>query len=83
MTSDPKSEQAAAHLYRLAEATALLRMYEESEGREPKNMKQLVAWLDRHPEIPRPIQPTAADLAVNPELYVLASRSNPYFSGPS
>jgi hypothetical protein len=67
MTNDPESDKAAAHLYRLAEATALLRMYKEIEGREAKSKKQLFAWLDRHPEIPRPIRPTAADCAVIPK----------------
>jgi hypothetical protein len=83
--NDPESTKAAAELYRLAQATALLRLYRESEGHEAPSTNALSTWLQRHPEISKPIRPTEADhqtvSLARPELAQLANRSNPYLSG--
>jgi hypothetical protein len=55
------SSQSGAHLYQLAQATALLRLYREHEGHEAPSPEAAAAWVERHPEIPRPIEPSAAD----------------------
>jgi hypothetical protein len=82
--TDPKSDQAAAEMYRLAQAKALLRRYREETGQEPESLEALAAWAAEHPT--KPWQPpTAADHETvareHPELALLANRSNRYLSG--
>jgi hypothetical protein len=43
---DKDSETAAAELYRLAQATALIRLYRESEGRDAGSPEALRAWAN-------------------------------------
>ena len=82
---DVESEQAAAKLQRLAEATALLRLYRESEGHDARSLDAVTAWAQRHPEIGNPVTPSEEDHIAaareHPELAALARRSNPYLSG--
>lgn len=76
------SERVAADLLRLAQATALLRLYRESEGDAAPSEEAIAEWRQRHPE---PIEPTEADYQVvaraHPDLVALAGRSNPFLSG--
>lgn len=73
MKKDQKSEQAAAELYRLAQAAALLRRYRESEGHDAPSCEALAEWVQAQ------IEPSPADYeAVNrahPDLVLLAGRS--------
>lgn len=59
---DRESEEAAAQLYRLAQATALLRRYQTHEGHPAESPKALGEWLRRHPEF-RGIPPSPVDYA--------------------
>ena len=58
---DKESDQVAAELYRLAQATALLRLYSKSEGREAANPEILTEWLKNHPE--KSVERARPDLA--------------------
>ncbi len=73
MANKKKKEQAAAELYRLAEATALLRMYREAYGHEPVSVQTVHEWAKRQPG---PIEPTDADIneasRTHPELVAQA-----------
>jgi hypothetical protein len=64
-------EAAAAQVFRLAQAHALLRLYRESVGRDAESTDDLLRWVAaRPPEQKRPIEPTEAD-------YEAARRENP------
>jgi hypothetical protein len=79
----------AAELYRLAQAGALLRLYEEHEGHPCASAQAMAAWVDTARKTGRlpagSIKPSAADLEQarrsHPELALLADRSNPHLSG--
>ena len=78
-----KSDEAAAKLYRLAQATAPLRLYREMEGREAESMETLAVRARQH--YPKKVKPTEADyqavIQEDPDLAVVAGRSNPFLSG--
>jgi plasmid replication initiation protein len=82
MRKDIESERAAAELYRLAQATALLRLYRDHEGREAQTCEEVSEWAQQHPEVSR--EQTDADFdAVSrryPHLVAIANRSNPHLS---
>ena len=77
---DKERDQAAANLYRVAQATALLRLYSKSEGREAANPEILTEWLKNHPEVRRPIKPSRVDHKsverARPDLASIAWRRN-------
>jgi hypothetical protein len=86
---DPESKKAAAELHRLAQAAALLRLYEEHEGEPVESPAVLAAWVPRARSrglIARgQIKPSSEDYAAiersHPDLARVAGRSNPYLSG--
>jgi hypothetical protein len=70
------SDEAAAELYRLAHATALLRMYREANGHEPDSVQAASKWAKRH----GPIEPTDVDYAevarTHPEWFARAQQGD-------
>jgi hypothetical protein len=80
---DRASDEAAAQLNRLVEATALLRLYRASEGQEPRSAEAVSEWRRR--QHPGPIRAMAADYAEvarsHPDLAALARRSSRFLSG--
>ncbi len=83
--SDKKGLEAAAHLYRLAQAHALLRLYRESEGHDAPSCEALADWRRRTAPSGEKIQPADEDVAAidreHPDLVALARRSNPHLFG--
>ena len=81
---DPESTQAAAKLYRLAQAAALQRRFHTAEGRSPTTAQELAEWHTRHPEL-HGVPPAPPDYAEverdHPDLVALARRSDPHLSG--
>src|SRR5689334_13566813 len=84
-----ESDNAAAHLYRLAQAAAMLRMYHNAEGHEPASIEDLADWLKQQHLTgripPGPIKPLPEDhdevSRENPELVKLSNLWNPYLTG--
>jgi hypothetical protein len=71
------SDEAAAELYRLAQATAFLRMYREAHGHEPDSIQSMTVWAKRH----GPIEPTDADHAEIARTQALSSCSRRLMTG--
>jgi hypothetical protein len=64
MGKDIESERAAAQLYGIAQATALLRVHREHEGRDAKTGEEVSERVQQHPHIPT--EPTEVEYdAVN------------------
>ena len=82
--TDSESTKAAAHLHRLAQATALERMFEQDQGRKAHSVEELSEWWVSTGRS-GPIIPTAEDAekvnSEHPDLVLLANRSNPFLSG--
>ena len=80
---DKKSEKAAADLYRLASAGAILRLYCEAHGHEAESVEAVYEWALQRGL--KNVKPTDADyegaIRENPELALIAGRSNPFLSG--
>ena len=76
MANNKTSDEAAAELYRLAQATAFLRMYREAHGHEPDSIQSMTVWAKRH----GPIEPTDADHAeiarTHPDLFARARKGD-------
>ena len=73
--AEMKSEEAAAELYRMAQATALLRLYHEKHGPAHASSKAVTNWARSQP-FRVPITPTDADIRAvereHPDLVALA-----------
>lgn len=82
--TDKKTLEAAAQLYRLAEAAARFRLYREREGHEATSPLALAVWMQRRQW--KPIEPTPADHEAvrreHPELVLLANGSSPHPGEP-
>jgi hypothetical protein len=81
MTHDEESDKAAAHLYRLAQATALLRLYREAHGHHAQSTEALAAWIERRRRRSgTPVEPSREDFErverEHPDLVALARRSD-------
>jgi hypothetical protein len=80
---DPDSVSAAAELYQLAQAHALIRMYRESEGHEPTSTKVLEEWCERRPRSKQLIPTDEDHEAVRRERPDLVRRAYPNIPDPS
>jgi hypothetical protein len=62
--SIPEDQQAAAELYRLAQAARLLRLYRETEGRPAAvTPDELGRWVRAHPDVSKNGEPSPEDVA--------------------
>jgi hypothetical protein len=67
-------DDAAAELYRLAQAEAMMRMYREANGRNPSTMEELTQFMKGFEgKISPSYEDHEAVCASNPELVAVAS----------